>query len=179
MLKYVCGPLKKALKILLKNKEKNTSDEGVQLQEMMRVDFYTHVRESLLCICCCWWSSSLLLKVALIFDWRHFFIHHGYYFTGCPDKFWIRKLRNKTIFKNSKSLISSLTKALRIFEFLCQNSRLWPKIELTKYWKKSILKNFLAKIQIFGIFLKKSKTENWAWNQFSLIYSLVKPALKL
>ena len=96
---------KKALKILLKNKEKNTSDEGVQLQEMMRVDFYTHVRESLLCICCCWWSSSLLLKVALIFDWRHFFIHHGYYFTGCPDKFWIRKLRNKTIFKSSKSLI--------------------------------------------------------------------------
>ena len=105
VLKYVCGPLKKALKILLKNKEKNTSDEGVQLQEMMRVDFYTHVRESLLCICCCWWSSSLLLKVALIFDWRHFFIHHGYYFTGCPDKFWIRKLRNKTIFKSSKSLI--------------------------------------------------------------------------
>ena len=74
VLKYVCGPLKKALKIVLsflKNKEKNV-EEGVQLEEMMRVDFYTHVRESLmLCICCC--SSSLLLKVALIFDWRHFF----------------------------------------------------------------------------------------------------------
>ena len=75
VLKYVCGPLKKSVKnclvFFLKNKEKNV-EEGVQLEEMMRVDFYTHVRESLmLCICCC--SSSLLLKVALIFDWRHFF----------------------------------------------------------------------------------------------------------
>ena len=33
-----------------------------------------------------------------------------------------------------------------MFEFSCQKSRFWQKIELSKHWKKSILTNFRAKI---------------------------------